>query len=64
MSRELYEAAMQNYIDDYLDEHPDADWTEAQAAWRYVEEQYTVDYIADHTAIAYDKYKERRREHI
>jgi hypothetical protein len=46
MTRELYEAAMEAWIDDYLDEHPDAEWQEAADAFMHVEDDYTADYIA------------------
>jgi hypothetical protein len=64
MTRDLYEAAMCEFIDDYLDEHPDADWAEAVSAWNLTDADYTTDYIATRTDAAWQKQKDARREHI
>lgn len=60
MSKELYEAAMETFIDDYMDEHPDADWTEAYSAWCHVDQEYTTDFIADRADAAWQRQKDSR----
>ena len=62
MTRDLYEAAIEAWIDDYLDEHPDADWTEAVRAWNLSEVEYSANYIADRTDAAWQKQKDARYE--
>jgi len=64
MTRDLYEAAMCEFIDDYLDEHPDANWDEAADAWVHFDADYLTDYIATRTDAAWQKQKDFRREHI
>lgn len=60
MSNPIYEAAMENFIDDYLDEHPDADWTEAYDAWNRDGDQAYADYCADRADYYYQRMKDAR----
>ena len=54
MSKELYMAAHEQLVEEYLDEHPDADWTEAyektaDKAWVRMTDRVAdmVDYMTD-----------------
>jgi len=60
MTRDLYEAAMEEWIDDYLDEHPEANWWEAAKLWQVVDAEYSANYIADRTDAAWQKQKDSR----
>ncbi len=60
MSNPLYDAAMENFIEDYLDEHPDADWTEAYSAWCQGGDDSYADYIADRVDEARQRMKDAR----
>ena len=64
MTRDLYEAAMEAWIDDYLDEHPEADWLEAYKLWCNVDAEYSVDFIASAFDAAWQQQKDKSREHI
>lgn len=60
MSNPIYDAAMENYIDDYLDEHPYADWTEAYDAWCKGGDASYSDYLADRVDDARQRMKDAR----
>jgi hypothetical protein len=64
MTRDLYEAAMEWFIDEYLDEHQDADEQDAYEAWMRVDTEYFTDYLADRGDWLYQQHKDSRREHI
>lgn len=60
MSNPIYDAAMENFIDDYLDEHEDADWTEAYDAWCKDGDQAYAEYYADRVDEARQRMKDAR----
>lgn len=51
---------MANYIEDYLDEHPEADWTEAYDAWCKDGDQAYAEYVADRVDRASHQAKDNR----
>ncbi len=63
MGNAYYDAAMSNFIEDYLDEHQDAEWDEAYDAWVHEDAQYAADYIADRVDAAWQKQKDARRDY-